>query len=92
MFNCYTHGWTSRDYPCRMCFPLEVTTSTSTTFVYPEALIGISSTELDRLKNENGRLRQSLEIIANGAHTHRGCDPCDFECPVHVARAALEGK
>lgn len=44
------------------------------------------------LAKENIRLRESLEIIANGAHIHRGCDPCDFDCPVHEAKAALEGK
>ena len=91
MFNCYTHGWTSRDYPCRMCFPLEVTTSTSTTFVYPEALIGISSTELDRLKNENGRLRQALEAIASGS-VSSSQSPTMAEAYRNCAREALEGK
>lgn len=42
------------------------------------------------LKIENARYRDSLEIISNGTHNHRGCDPCDFDCPVAEARSALE--
>lgn len=59
-----------------------------------ESCIGCDmlNNENSTLAKESARLREALEIIANGAHTHRGCDPCDFECPVHEAKAALEGK
>lgn len=90
MFNCYTHGWTSEAYPCRECFPLKVTTSTSTTFIYPEALVGISSSELARLKDENKRLREALEFISSGkTFCSYSVSKMDKKC-ANVARAALE--
>lgn len=52
---------------------------------------GMLNNENNALAKENARLREALEIIANGAHAHRACDPCDFQCPVHEAKTALEG-
>lgn len=61
MFNCYVHGWSSREYACRMCFPLEVTNSSSIIFIYPETIVGASSEELSRLREENKAFRELAE-------------------------------
>lgn len=47
-------------------------------------------------ESEAIRLREWLELIANGPHSHpaRGqfAEPCDSECPVFNAKRALEGE
>ena len=83
MFNCYVHGWSHIERPCSICNPIHIWTSSGTTL---EAVIGISKSELDRLKAENARLREALielshsEVIKN--------DPESYE----IVGEALKGE
>lgn len=65
MFNCCNHGWSHIERECPKCFPAHITTSTSTTFIYPDAIVGINKSALDRLKAENARYRKALEFYAD---------------------------
>lgn len=64
MFNCYNHGWSHIERECPKCFPAHITTTTSTTFILPDAIVGINKSELDRLKAENARYRNLLKELA----------------------------
>jgi hypothetical protein len=85
MFNCYLHGWSSRDDTCPKCIKIETVTTTGT---YPDYIVGISGQELERLRSENSRLREALEILA--AEDSGTC--CECGDVKDIARAALEGK
>lgn len=82
MFNCYTHGWTSPVYVCRECFPLKLTTSTSTTHIYTEELVGISSSELNKLKKEIVELERQLsnhkQLLSDICQEWN--EDCDSDC------------
>jgi hypothetical protein len=86
MFNCYLHGWSSRDDTCPKCIKIE--TVTTTTGTYPDYIVGISGQELERLRAENSRLREALEILA--AENSVTC--CQCSDVKDIARAALEDK
>ena len=61
MFNCYLHGWSSRDDTCPKCIKIE--TVTTTTGTYPDYIVGISGQELERLRAENSTERQSNSVL-----------------------------
>ena len=85
MFNCYLHGWSSRDNTCPKCIKIETVTTTS---MYPDYIVGISGQELERLRSENSRFKEALEILA--AEDSGTC--CECSDVKDIARAALEGK
>ena len=88
MFNCYLHGWSDRYGACPKCFPVETYTSSSTASLPPDYIVGISGQELEKLKKENARLREALEILAaetSGIY----CECGDVK---DIARAALENE
>lgn len=34
MFNCYLHGWSDKDRPCPVCFPIVTITTTNGLYQY----------------------------------------------------------
>lgn len=85
MFSCYTHGWSSALSMCPLCWNQQISITTSTgTF---ESIVGISGKEIERLRSENARLREALEMIASGESYCGGVVRCK-----DVAKFALEGK
>lgn len=57
MFSCPTHNWTHIVRECPICFPIWMTTSSST---------GAPPQEIEVLRAENRRLREALEKIKDG--------------------------
>ena len=85
MFNCYLHGWSSRDDTCPKCIKIETVTTTS---MYPDYIVGISGQELERLRSENSRFKEASEILA-AEYSGTCCECSDVK---DIARAALEEK
>lgn len=68
MFNCYLHGWSSRDDTCPKCIKIE--TVTTTTGTYPDYIVGISGQELERLRAENSTGRE-IKFNSETKEIHR---------------------
>ena len=60
MFSCKTHGWSHIEKPCSLCFPMLIASTSNTISLEIK-----QKTELEKLKEENARLRDALEFYAN---------------------------